>query len=334
MKLFLAFVLIALLVPSGSAELSVHFLDVGQGDAALLLCDGESMLIDGGPASASQFIFSYLKQTTDHLDYMIATHPHEDHVGGLAAALNAVPVDLILSPVETYENTRFDDVKRYADKQGTPIIVPYEGDAYLFGDAVVTILHCWPDAWDENDMSICVRIDYGDTSFLFTGDAEAMSEYMMVDSGIPLQADVLKVGHHGSRSSSTQEFIEAVMPRYSVISCGKENPYGHPHQEVLDVLAGSTILRTDILGTIVMHSDGETISFDMRDGSKKENSKEYDQDTPNAESPVYIGNKNSKKFHYPDCSGVEKMSPKNKVPLASREDAIALGYTPCGICKP
>jgi len=325
-------VLITLLLPSGLAELSIHFLDVGQGDATLLLCDGESMLIDGGPPSASQFIFSYLRQHTDHLDYMIATHPHDDHVGGLAAALNAVPVDVILSPVETYKDSAFESVQRYADEQGAPIIIPYEGDEFDLGNALVTILHCWPDAWDENDMSICLRVDYGETSFLFTGDAEAMSEYMMLDSGMPLQADVLKVGHHGSRSSSTQEFVDAVRPRYSVISCGKDNSYGHPHQEVLDVLAGSTILRTDIQGTIVMHSDGESITFDVQDETRGEAINADKQDK--SDTGTYIGNRKSMKFHYPECEGVKKMSPKNMVPLASREDAIALGYKPCGLCKP
>ena len=332
MKRIFTIVLITLLLPSGLAELSVHFLDVGQGDATLLLCDGEAMLIDGGPASASQLIYSYVRKSTDHLDYLIATHPHDDHVGGLAAALNAVPVDVILSPVEAYKDSAFESVQRYADEQGAPIIIPYEWDEFDLGNALVTILHCWPEAWDENDMSICLRVDYGETSFLFTGDAEAMSEYMMLDSGMPLQADVLKVGHHGSRSSSTQEFVDAVRPRYSVISCGKDNSYGHPHQEVLDVLAGSTILRTDILGTIVMHSDGETITIDYLDGSEEETTNADKQDRSDTSS--YIGNKKSMKFHYPECEGVEKMSPKNKVPLASREDAIALGYRPCGLCKP
>ena len=333
-KRILAIVLIALLVPYALAELSVHFLDVGQGDAALLICDGETMLIDGGPASASQFIYSYLRQKTDHLDYIIATHPHEDHVGGLAAALNAVPVDVILSPVETYDNSAFEAMQRYANEQGTSIIVPYEGDEFFFGGGVVTILHCWPEAWAENDMSICLRIDYGETSFLFTGDAEAMSEYMMIDSGMPLKADVLKVGHHGSGSSSTREFIDTVKPQYAVISCGKNNSYGHPHAETLDSLSGIKILRTDELGTIIMNTDGEMVT--VEEGSVPNiiviDNKE--ESTSNNEASTYIGNKNSMKFHYPDCEGVRKMNPKNKVPIDTREDAISMGFTPCGMCKP
>ena len=124
------------------------------------------------------------------------------------------------------------------------------------------VLHCWPEAWETNDMSIVLRVDYGDTSFLFTGDAEYMSEYMMLDSGWELKADVLKVGHHGSDTSSTQEFIDAVQPDYAVISCGKNNPYGHPAEEVLERLKECTVLRTDELGTVIMLSDGENIWID------------------------------------------------------------------------
>ena len=127
------------------------------------------------------------------------------------------------------------------------------------------MLHCWPDAVGygrTNDASIVLRIDYGKTSFLFTGDAEDWSEYMMIDAGAELRADVLKVGHHGSRTSSTAEFLEAVSPALAVISVGKDNGYGHPAAEVLDRLeaAGALVLRTDELGTIILTSDGETVS--------------------------------------------------------------------------
>ncbi len=260
-KLICALLLVSL--PAfACAELEVHFLNVGQGDAALVICDGEAMLIDGGSPAASQLIYTYLHDKVSELKYMIATHPHEDHVGGCAAALNAVPVSLILSPVTEWDTRAFNSMVKYANAQGTEIVVPMEGDVYSLGSSDVMIIHCWPEAWTPNDMSIVVRVDYGSTSFLFTGDAEAMSEYMMVDSDFPLGADVLKLAHHGSRYSSTQEFLDAVDPQYAVISCGKNNTYGHPHQEVLERLNEDVVvLRTDELGTIIMSSDGDTILY-------------------------------------------------------------------------
>ena len=248
------------------ADIEVHFLDVGQGDATLVICDGEAMLIDGGGPSCGQFIYAYLRECVDELVYMISTHPHADHVGGLAAALNAVPVGVIFSPVDSWDTKVFENVVLYAEMQGTPIVCPNEGDVFTLGGAEVTVLHCWPEAWETNDMSIVLRVDYADTSFLFTGDAEYMSEYMMIDSGWELKSDVLKVGHHGSDTSSTQEFIDAVLPDYAVISCGKNNPYGHPAEEVLERLKECTVLRTDELGTIIMLSDGENIWTDISSG--------------------------------------------------------------------
>ena len=320
MKKVAFLILLLLLMGIAHADLSVHFLDVGQGDAALVICDGEAMLIDGGPVSASQFLYTYLRKETDSLSVMIATHPHDDHIGGLAAVLNAVPVDVIYSPVTNWNSKAWDSFFKYASAQGTLIVIPQEGDSFLLGSSTVTILHCWPEAWAENDMSIVLRVDYGSTSFLFTGDAEEMSEYMMLTDQVPLAASVLKVGHHGSRYSSSPEFIEAVAPSWAVISCGEGNPYGHPHEETLHNLSGVKVLRTDRLGTIVFHSDGQTLTVSTADAPEV--------------AVAYIGNRNSMKFHFPDCPSVADMAEHNKVPLASREDALALGYIPCGSCKP
>ena len=321
MKKTLSLILLLILATSAAyADLSVHFLDVGQGDATLVVCDGEAMLIDGGSPSASQFLFTYLRQEVVSLSAIVATHPHDDHIGGLAAALNAVPVDVIYSPVTTWNGKTWKSLVKYASAQVTPIVIPQEGDNFALGDATVTILHCWPEAWTENDMSIVLHVDYGTTSFLFTGDAEEMAEAMILTDQVSLEADVLKVGHHGSVSSSTPEFIEAVAPSWAVISCGKDNAYGHPHEETLRTLSSAKILRTDQHGTIVFHSDGTNLTVSTTDAPEV--------------TPAYIGNRNSMKFHYPDCESVSDMAEHNKVPLASREDAIVLGYKPCGRCKP
>ena len=251
-----------------TSRLEVHFLSVGQGDCAIVLCDGESMVIDGGPRGASQYVYSYVHDTLrlSHIDYIVSTHPHLDHVGGLASVLNAAPVDLILTPLTEWNSKAFNSMLKYAELQGTPLVVPREGDTLQLGNAVITILHCWPEAVQQsrtNDSSIVLRIDFGSTSFLFTGDAEDWSEYMMIDSRVNLKADVLKVSHHGSGTASTEEFLKAVQPEYAVISVGKNNEYGHPHRNVLDRLSsiGASVLRTDELGTIIIESDGENITL-------------------------------------------------------------------------
>ena len=268
MKRIAAFVLILLLLPAiALADLEVHFLDVGQGDCAVVLCDGETMVIDGGPGGSNNKVYSYIRKTLKlrHVDYIVSTHPHVDHVHGLATVLNVARVDLILTPVLEWDSRAFNNMLKYAAKQDTPIIVPNEGDTLKLGGATVTILHCWPEAVDAghtNDSSIVLRIDYGQTSFLFTGDAEDWSEYMMIDAGVNLKADVLKVAHHGSKYSSTQEFLNIVQPEYAVISVAKGNSYDHPHKETLDRLGtvNAKVLRTDELGSIVIKSDGNNIT--------------------------------------------------------------------------
>jgi len=268
-KAFIVMLIVFVLLPIlACSELQIHFLDVGQGDCTIVLCDGEAMVIDGGPRASASKVYSYVKKTLglQHIDYVISTHPHLDHVYGLSSVLNAAPVDLILSPVLKWDSKAFEFMLKYAEKQGTPISVPQEGDTLQLGEATVTILHCWPEAVDygrTNDSSIVVKIDYGKTSFIITGDAEDWSEYMMIDAGVNLKADVLRIAHHGSNTASTREFLQAVQPRYAVISVGKDNGYGHPHQEVLNRLEEieSQVLRTDQLGTIIMQSDGEIITL-------------------------------------------------------------------------
>lgn len=360
---FLIVLLLIIITPTvAAAELEVRFLNIGEGDAAIVTCDGETMIIDGGPGSEASMIYTIVHNTVEHVKYLVATHPHEDHVGGLAGVLNAVPVDLLLSPVLEWDTQVFKNMVKYAKLQGTPIIVPNEGDVFTLGGAEITILHCWPDGWTTNDMSIVLRIDYGSNSILFTGDAETMSEYMMLDSGLPLKADVLKVAHHGSSSSSSIEFLNAVSPKYAVISCGYGNSYGHPHRGPLFSLKllGITLFRTDLQGTITMHSDGTNISFDTERTTKRdvytvsngdEEPKE-DLNTITRSMPLvtdvdddfvfeldgavtYVFNKKTHKFHYPTCGSVTDMKPANRQDFyGTREEAISLGYQPCGSCKP
>lgn len=249
-----------------SAEnLLVYFLDDGQADAAILQCGDEVMMIDGGESSDSSLIYSYLTKTLGitHIDYMIATHPHIDHIGGLSGALNACSVGVVYSPVRSYDSKQFSSLVKYVQKQGRELTVPEIGDSFAFGDAQVQFLSPMKEYSNINDCSIVVRITHGNNTFLFTGDAEWDAEHDMVDSGYDLSATVLKVGHHGSDTSSSYVFLREVMPKYAVISCGEGNSYGHPTEAVLSRLrdVGAQVFRTDLQGDVVFVSDGTALSF-------------------------------------------------------------------------
>lgn len=244
--------------------IEVHFIDVGQADSAFVRCGEETMLIDGGNVADSSLVVSYLQQqNVETLDYIICTHAHEDHVGGLSGALNAFSVQHVLCSTTDYDSKAFQNFKKYTQEQGLSIEVPQPGDQFSLGDAPVTILGPVEDYGETNNMSIVLRIDFGQTSFLFTGDMESAAERDLVDSGADLSATLLKVGHHGSDTSSSYVFLREVMPRYAVISVGKNNSYGHPGSETLSRLrdVGAEVFRTDESGHVIAVSDGQDISI-------------------------------------------------------------------------
>lgn len=248
-----------------NGKLILYFVDVGQADSTIAICDDAVLMIDGGNVADSQFIFSMLRNTLgiSHIDHMIATHPHEDHVGGLAAALNACSVDVLYTPVLEYDTKAFYSMVKYAQKQGTEIIVPTSGHSFMVGTARVDILGPLKKYKNTNDLSIICKLTYGQTTFLFGGDAECEAEHDLVESVANLRADVLKVNHHGSDTSSSYVYLRSVMPTYAVISVGANNPYGHPSEDVLSRLedADAVVMRTDQLGTIVCVSDGTHVQF-------------------------------------------------------------------------
>ena len=315
--------------PSEPMEgLTVHFLDVGQADCMLLQCGDENMLIDGGNVDDSDLVVSYLlEQGVEKLDLVVNTHAHEDHVGGLPAVLAVFETSELWCPVTEYDSACFEDFCYYADQQNLTLECPYPGDTYMLGDAEITVLGPIRDDYDTNDTSIVLRVEYGDTAFLFSGDAETQAEHDILDAGFDLSSTVIKAGHHGSSTSNSYRWLRATGAEYVVIPVGADNSYGHPHEEILSRFrdAGMTVYRTDLQGHIVCWSDGTGVTFttkkqvEVTNPTEAETAEEY-----------FIGNVNSKKLHLPSCGGLP--SEKNRVEFTSYDEAMAQGYSPCGSC--
>ena len=310
---------------------TIYFIDVGQADSALVVCDGKTMLIDGGNAADSDLIYTFLKNHgITHLDYIVATHAHEDHVGGLSGALNFATAGIALCPVTEYDSRAFNSFVRYLGEQGVSITVPSAGDTFKLGSADVLIVGPVNQYRNPNNTSIVLKIIYGETSFIFTGDAERESEQDILEAGFDISATVLKVGHHGSDTSTTYPFLREIMPLYAVIPCAANNRYGHPDENTLSRLrdADVTVYRTDMQGTITCTSDGRTVSFTVeRNAGATTNPTQ-----PSA--PVgfeyYIGNVNSRRLHSPVCNNLPNES--NRVYFDTLEEALAEGYEPHSAC--
>lgn len=305
----------------------VHFIDVGQADAALVLCDGKSMLVDGGNCADSSLIYTYLKkQKVTHLDYVVASHPHEDHIGGLAGALSYATVGRILSPVTYYDGDAFDNLLKWADRREARVIIPTVGEKFDLGSSTVQILglNAAENLYeDTNNTSIIMRVDYGDTSFLFTGDAEYEGETAVLDSGLDLKSTVLKVGHHGSYTSTSYRFLREVDPDYAVISAGADNEYGHPHDEPLSRLrdADVEVYRTDLMGDIICKSNGRTVTF--------ETIKEKAETTDGA----YMLNTYRMKYHSVGCSNAYEIKEENSELYHGTTDRLtSMGYVAASCC--
>lgn len=238
--------------------MEVHFIDVGQGDSTLIVCGGEAMLIDAGDNSMGTTVQRYLtEQNVEKLKYVIGTHPDADHIGGLDVILYKFECETIIMPDRKSEYASYRDVIDVMENKNYEITYPQIGAEYALGDATFTILGPDCDYPDDNNCSVILRLTHGANSFLFTGDAEAEAEQALLDSGADISAAVLKVGHHGSSTSTGREFLDEVSPRYAVISCGAGNDYGHPHRETLKKLRDidCQIFRTDEQGSIVAYSD-------------------------------------------------------------------------------
>lgn len=311
---------------NSSGNLLVHYIDVGQGDSVFIqLPNGETSLIDGGPRSSSSVVVDYLKDMkVEKIDYLIATHPHEDHIGGLPEVIKNYEIGAVYMPDRVANTTIFERLLKEIKAKDLKINIPESGEFLIDnGDFKYQILAPNKEKYNNtNDYSIVSKLTFKDKSFLFTGDAEKTSEKEIIEKNYDLTSDVLKIGHHGSSTSTTDEFLEKVDPDYGVISLAKDNKYGHPHVETIEKLnkKGISILRTDELGNIVIKSDGKDIK--ILDGNNAESSSKEKKEEQSEES--YIGNKNTKVYHSPNCGSLPKE--ENQIKFQSRKEAEKEGF--------
>lgn len=251
-------------IPEGS-EFQVHYIDVGQADSILILCDDDAMLIDGGNDADGDTVIAYLTSVgVTELDLVVASHCHEDHLGGLDKVVSAFPVEEVWYPDYRHGSLNEEMFLEAVEKQGITPFQPDPGTTYTLGSAICQVVGpVTNEVEDPNDTSIVIKVVYGETSFLFTGDAEMAEENSILDAGYDISCDVLKVGHHGSNSSTKYRWLREAAPTYAVIQVGVGNEYGHPTEATLSILedAEVTVYRTDLQGHIVCVSDGENISF-------------------------------------------------------------------------
>ena len=244
--------------------LYVSFIDVGQADCTLLEVGDCDILIDGGNVADGSTVVDYLtRQGVDDLELVICTHAHEDHAGGLAYVLKKFIAEEVWVTTGYYNSNAYTNFINAIGSQGLPVYIPSLGETYTYEDLTVTLLGPVKEYDDTNATSLVVMAEYGGKKFLFTGDMESDAEADLISSGADLRADVLKVGHHGSYTSSSAAFLEAVGAQYGVIHVGAGNDYGHPHDAAMDRLfaAGMTLYRTDLMGNIVIATDGGALAF-------------------------------------------------------------------------
>ena len=321
-------------------DMRVHFIDVGQADSTFIeFQNGQTMLIDAGESGGD--VVSYIRSLKyDKIDYVIATHPHDDHIGGMSYVLNQFKIGRMYMPNKEHTTKTFENMLNAIESNNVDLYTAKAGKNVLKDEyTTVDIIAPVKDSYSNlNNYSVVVKITYGKSSFLFTGDAEAEVEQSIIKSGV--DADVLKVGHHGSETSSCQSFIKAVSPKVAVISCGKENQYGHPDYATLVTLkeAGAEIFRTDEVGTVIVTADSNgKIKINKNASEVKENApptvvvqekqEDYNYTTGSNETIVYR-TRTGKKYHTYGCSYLKSIIE------TTVSEARQMGLEPCSRCDP
>ena len=350
-------------VLASGGSMTVHFLDVGQGLSILVQSEGQNLLYDGGPRSASSYVVSYLQeQNVSEIDYLISSHYDEDHVSGLIGCLNAFQVDNVIGAEYIHDSSLYGSFMDAVAAHGLEVQHPAVGAEYTFGSGEFTILSPKEISKESNANSVAIKLTNGENSFVFTGDADFNCEADMVNSGLDLSCDVLSVGHHGSATSTSWDFLQAAVPEFAVISCGAGNSYGHPHKDTMDKLAdmGIQVFRTDEQGTVIAVSDGSNIQWkqspcnDYSAGDESDTGTQpsstykdsgasgYGSSDSAAADPqtgvqadpepvgdmVWISATGSKYHRIPNCGN---MNPDNATEM-TRSQAEAAGYKACKKC--
>ncbi len=322
--------------------LKVHFIDVGQGDCELIqLPNGKTILIDGGKGGMYARVAAVLAaEKIKKLDVVIGTHTDDDHIGSLPGIIKNYEVGTVY--LNGTDDTRlYDALMREAHQKGLVVNQLLQGDI-LDIDPEVEIKVLAPaviDTDSDNDNCPIMKVAYGDKSFLFTGDAEKATEHAaLAYDQESLKSDVVKVGHHGSTTSSTPAFAKAVSPVLAIIEVGVDNSYGHPDEIVVNrwQLLGAKVYTTAVHGNLTVTTDGNNLGI-FSDKNNEALEKALNAKNSATEKDIeanFIGNKNTKVFHYSNCTSVGTMNEKNKVLLQSTHDALDAGYSSCGICRP
>ncbi len=339
--------------PAPNGELAVHYLDVGQGDSIFIeLPDGKCMLIDASISEYGDRIVDAIRALSyDRIDYVVATHPHADHIGGMEQVLKSFEIGCIYLPDVSADTATYVGMAETILERDIPAEAAETGVTLLSGDVQAKFLA--PSVIDEDDQnrnSAVLLLTYGERTFLFMGDADTSIEDSLQGD---INCDVLKVGHHGSRTASGSDFLRRATPTYAIISCGEGNSYGHPHEEALSRLqaCGAEILRTDLVGTVTVRTDGKTLTVETQRGqggdpsesgaestsqaeSESENTSQTESE-PEAGGQTWVLNTSNHKIHRPDCQYVDSIAPQNRTESDKTVSELeAEGYTPCSSCKP